>query len=276
MMIGLGSFAYRWSCGFKGRIPQKPLGLLDLLERTERAGLELIQFADNIPLHERDPGEVSELAKEASTKGIAIELGMAGATDAKSLDTYLEYAVSLNCNLIRVSLDAEDLAKDQNQIIGELKSFDKALCDNNVRIAFENHFALASQDLANLVKLLNSKQYGVCLDVANSICAGEWPMETVRILAPYAINLHMKDCRFAIDPYGVGFSVVGTPLGQGMVDVKGILDVLKPKERHINIILEHWLPWNEDEESLMHAEDDWLIQSVNAAKSALKLHQGMS
>ena len=35
-MIGLGSFAYRWSCGFKGRIPQKPLGLLDLLERTER------------------------------------------------------------------------------------------------------------------------------------------------------------------------------------------------------------------------------------------------
>lgn len=55
-MIGLGSFAYRWSCGFKGRIPQKPLGLLDLLERTKRAGLRLIQFADNVPLHERDPG----------------------------------------------------------------------------------------------------------------------------------------------------------------------------------------------------------------------------
>ena len=101
-------------------------------------------------------------------------------------------------------------------------------------------------------------------------------METVRIRAPYAIKLHMKDCSLAIDQYGVGCSVVGTPLGQGMVDVKGILDVLKPKERHINIILEHWLPWNENEESLMHAEDDWLIQSVNAAKSALKLHQGMS
>ncbi|WP_165814771.1 TIM barrel protein [Labrenzia sp. 011] len=268
-MIGLGSFSYRWSCGFKDRIPENPLGLLDLLERAERAGLRLVQFADNIPLHERDKGEIDELAREARSRGMAIELGLAGATDTASLETYLDYAAQLDCTLIRVSLDADDLAKGQDRIVAELKAFQQSLSDRNVRIAFENHFALESSSLVSLVQHLESDSFGVCLDVANSICAGEWPMETVRLLAPYAINLHLKDCRFAVDPYGVGFAVVGTPLGQGMMDIPAVLDLVKPDERHINTILEQWLPWEADPERLAAREDEWVVQSSETARKFL-------
>jgi sugar phosphate isomerase/epimerase len=269
-MIGLGSFSYRWSCGFKDRIPDKPLGLLDLLERTERAGLGLVQLADNIPLHQRDDGEVRELAIEARSRGIEVELGLAGATDRAGLDTYLDYAAQLDCSLIRVSLDADDLAKGRDRIVRELKEIGKALSDRGVRIAFENHFALASSDLSSLVLQLDSESFGVCLDVANSICAGEWPMQTVRLLAPHAINLHLKDCRFAIDPYGVGFSVVGTPLGQGMLDIPAVLDLVKPDERGINVIVEQWLPWEDDPVALTAREDDWVRQSVQIARKYLR------
>lgn len=268
-MLGLGSFSYRWSCGFKDRVPKNPLGLVDLLQRAERAGLSLVQFADNIPLHERDDGEIAELVAEAKTKGIAIELGLAGATDKASLRTYLRYANQLDCHLIRVSLDAADLRKGQDQICSELLGFEQMLVDQGIRIAFENHFALASGDLAALVDTLNSDRFGVCLDVANSVCAGEWPLETVKLLAPYAINLHLKDCKFLTDPYGVGFSVIGTPIGQGIVDVAAIINLVQPVKRNINIILEHWLPWDDDQSALMRREDEWVLQNVAAVKEFL-------
>lgn len=270
-MIGLGSFSYRWSCGFKDRIPDRPLGLIDLLDRTEKAGLRLVQFADNIPLHQRDDGEIRELASEAKSRGVTIELGLAGATDKAHLTTYLGYCARLDCKLIRVSLDAEDLAKGREGLVSELKGFEKTLSDQGVRIAFENHFSLASSDLVSVVQQLDPGSYGVCLDVANSICAGEWPMETVRILAPFAINLHLKDCRFAIDPYGVGFSVVGTPLGQGMLDVPAILKLVRPEERNINTILEHWLPWEADADQLSKREDEWVAIGVKAAGTHLSV-----
>lgn len=268
-MLGLGSFSYRWSCGFKDRTPANPLGLLDLLDRAELAGLSLVQFADNIPLHQRDENEIAELATEARSRGISIELGLAGATDNESLTTYLRYASQLDCDLIRVSLDASDLQKGQQQIIAELKELEPTLENQNVRIAFENHFAISSRNLASLVQKLDSDRFGVCLDVANSICAGEWPLETVSTLAPFTINLHLKDCRFVTDPYGVGFKVEGVPLGKGIVDIAAVIDQVKPIKRKVNVILEHWLPWDDDEAALSEREDDWVLQSTAVAKLAL-------
>ncbi|WFE89858.1 TIM barrel protein [Roseibium porphyridii] len=269
-MLGLGSFSYRWSCGFKDRIPEKPLGLLDLLDRAELANLSLVQFADNIPLHERDNGEIAELATESKAKGISVELGLAGATDTASLTTYLGYANQLDCELIRVSLDATDLQKGQCQLVAELKEIEQSLVDQSVRIAFENHFAISSPELASLVQRLDSDRFGVCLDVANSICAGEWPLETVNILAPFAINLHLKDCRFVPDPYGVGFKVEGVPLGKGIVDIGAVFDRLRPDERGINIILEHWLPWECDQAALSKREDEWVLESALIARRVLE------
>ena len=75
-------------------------------------------------VHKRDEGEISKLAKEASNRGIAIELSMAGAVNIKSLNTCFEYAVKPNYNLIRSHLNAEDLAKGQNQFVYELMNFE--------------------------------------------------------------------------------------------------------------------------------------------------------
>ena len=42
--------------------------------------------------------------------------------------------------------------------------------------------------MANIIKLVDHDYLGACLDVANSICAGEWPDETIDCLSDHTIN----------------------------------------------------------------------------------------
>lgn len=267
-MLGLGSFSYRWSCGFRDRVPESPLRPLDLLDRADGLGLKLVQYADNIPLHLRERQEIEELSREAKSRDITIELGMAGFKPAM-LATYLELADILGAKLIRASLDAADIEDGLEAAAAQLCDTLPAARAAGVRIALENHFSMTSETLSTLVQMVDVPELGICLDVANSICAGEWPKETINTLAPLAINLHLKDCRFQLDPYGVGFSVVGTPLGQGIVDPKSVLDTLEKHDRDVNVILEHWLPWQGDFATTTAAEDDWIGQSVAHARSLI-------
>ncbi|MEM7739002.1 MAG: TIM barrel protein, partial [Deinococcota bacterium] len=109
---------------------------------------------------------------------------------------------------------------------------------------------------------------GVCLDVANSIASHEWPETTIQQLAPFAVNLHLKDYTFELDPYGVGFQAVGVPLGEGEMDIQNVFDALTAAKvsPDINVILEYWLPRAAIDEKGLQLEDVWTSQSVAAAK----------
>ena len=137
-----------------------------------------------------------------------------------------------------------------------------------IRLAIENHFNFPSRRVVELLDHVADDQVGVCLDVANSICAGEWPMETVRVLAQHTINLHLKDYVIQPDPYGVGFSIHGTPLGTGRTDIDAILDAVG--RRDMSVIYEHWLPWPGSFKAAREAERDWTSKSVKRLRSAVQ------
>jgi sugar phosphate isomerase/epimerase len=264
-MLGLGSYAYRWSCGFRDRVPAQPLGPVGLVERAAALGLGLVQFADNIPLHRRAPAEIDALRDAAQERGVAVELGLAG-FDGAALSAYLDLAGRLDARLLRVATDAEDAREDAAAIAARLRAVLPAARDRGVRLALENHFFVPSPKLREIVERVDDPAVGVCLDVANSICAGEWPAETVALLAPFAINLHLKDYRIDPDPYGVGFRVVGAPLGEGVLDVAAVLAALRAGAGGLNVILEHWLPHPGGDDAAARAEDDWIARSVAAAR----------
>jgi sugar phosphate isomerase/epimerase len=70
----------------------------------------------------------------------------------------------------------------------------------------------------------------VCLDTGNNLAVLDDPMETVEKLAPYAFNTHLKD--MAVQEYDKGFLLSEVPLGEGMLDMKRIVDTIrraKPK-----------------------------------------------
>ena len=114
--------------------------------------------------------------------------------------------------------------------------------------------------MAKIIKLVDEEYLGACLDVANSICAGEWPDETIDCLKDYTVNLHIKDYQFRIDPYGVGFSIEGVPMGKGFTNVASLLSKFNDKD--ISVIYEHWLPWPGNFEDARKNEDMWTKESI--------------
>lgn len=265
-MLGLGSFSYRWSCGFRDRQPKRPLGPVDLVNKAQSLGLNLVQFADNIPLHERDAATIKDVGAAARDAGIAIELGMGGFEGAL-LHRYLALAEQLDARVIRIALDAEDAATGVDELARRIAAVLPEARAAGVQLAVENHFHFPSPRLKQIITTVDDPTLGVCLDVANSICAGEWPQETIDLLAPFAINLHLKDYEIVPDPYGVGFRILGTPLGQGVLDIPAVFAALKPHGRDVNVILEHWLPPAESEDETLRREDAWITQSVACGRN---------
>ena len=91
-------------------------------------------------------------------------------------------------------------------------------------------------------------------------------MTTVKMLAPYTINLHLKDYQITPDPYGVGFRIHGTPLGEGRAEIEEILASLAHCPADMSVILEHWLPQTHDMDETRRMEHEWLDRTVAAAK----------
>lgn len=266
-MLGLGSYTFRWSVGHKGLIPDAPMTHAGMLGVASRHGLGLVQFADNIPMELLDDAGRDRLASKARDLGIAIELGTQS-FKADEMVRYIGFAKTLDAKILRVALDGPDADVPVATLAQSFRDLLPLARDVGVAIAVENHFNYPAPRLAQLMADIDDPSVGVCLDVANSICAGEWPMETVATLAPFAINLHLKDYDIVPDPFGVGFAIYGTPLGQGRTDCQAVLDAM-PKDRDINVILEHWLPRATNMVDARQAEHDWLAQSVTYARKEL-------
>lgn len=265
-MLGIGSYAFRWSGGIADRHPQTPITPAEILDVAHGLGVRLVQFADNIPLHKRPPAEIDALAAKAKAMGMVIELGMTGC-DPALVGTYLDLAGRLDATLLRIAPSAEESKGSDAEIAGLFQALLPAIHAAGVTLAIENHFHLPSPRLQRIVELVGDPSVGVCLDVANSIACQEWPFETIEMLAPMAVNLHLKDFRIALDAHGVGCAVVGTPLGQGEMDIARVFRTLTDAGRgEVNVILEHWLPWQGGFEASRQTELDWLTQTASAAR----------
>ena len=89
-------------------------------------------------------------------------------------------------------LDGNDVQTSDDNIAKEFKKILPMAEKIKCKIAIENHFAFPSTRMANIIKLVGHDHLGACLDVANSICAGEWPDETIDCLSDHTINLHIS------------------------------------------------------------------------------------
>lgn len=269
MTLGLGSYIFRWSIGHKGLNPDVPLQPADLLDIAAQHGLALVQYADNMPLGELSDSSLAALRAKADGLGIAIELGTQSFIAAE-VSRYIEVAGLLGARLLRVALDGPDAQIPVTELAASFKALLPQAEIAGVRIAIENHFNFPTERMVLLLDAIGSDRVGVCLDVANSICAGEWPKETVARLAPHTINLHLKDYLIVPDAYGVGFVIHGCPLGQGRSDCQAVLAALAGRP-DVNVILEHWLPRTPDMQVARAHEHEWLALSVAYARQTLGL-----
>jgi sugar phosphate isomerase/epimerase len=107
---------------------------------------------------------------------------------------------------------------------------------HRMKLALENHKGYRSAEQAAWLKGLGSEWVGVCLDFGNNLSLCEDPMQTARTLMPYTFYAHIKD--MAVEEYEDGFLLSEVPLGDGIVDLKQLVQLVRQKDPNMIINLE--------------------------------------
>ncbi|MFV0407560.1 MAG: sugar phosphate isomerase/epimerase family protein [Propioniciclava sp.] len=255
MAIGLSTYCLYWHWH---QTAETPLTWRQLLDRTQAWGCDLFQFCDYPPLREMQPADLRAVADYAAARGIRLELGTRGLDEAH-LRHYLSLAQAGGVSLIRGMVQPEERPQARQLLERLLPAYERA----GVTLALETYEQIRVTELVQLVDDIDSEYLGICLDPANSVAALDLPADTIRVCSPYVVNLHVKDFAFRRQEGWVGFTYTGAPLGEGLLDYADLVSQVRPTERGINQIVEHWLPWQGTSTTTCDIEDAWTQNSLD-------------
>lgn len=261
MRLGISSFIYRYATSPE-RPDGSPMSAATLLKRAYALGLQVVQFADNLPLHRLEATTLAALRDLAAELGIGIEVGTRG-LDPSLLEAYIALAAFFQSRALRLVLDEPH----PERIREALTWLQPRLREAGIPLAIENHGSLLAPHLAEIVAALDDPLIGFCVDTANNLILLERPLETVSSLASKALQLHLKD--YVVQKAPVGYRITGCILGDGQLDIPKVLALLRPAERGLDVFLESWMdPAPTWEETLLQ-EEQWISECVARAKRFL-------
>ncbi|MEU6610854.1 TIM barrel protein [Streptomyces shenzhenensis] len=260
MAYGISTYAYFWR--ISDRAPE-PLSLTDMLRDTAELGGQVFQICDYAPIESYDAARLADVRATARDLGLRLELGTRGIR-AERLDTYLRLARELDVTLVRSMLNTADHRPGTAEAVALLKQAVPRYADAGVTLGLETYEQVATDDLLTVVRGVDSPHLGVVLDPGNSVARLERPVDVVAATAPYVVNIHVKDFAFTRRDGWVGFTYAGCPLGEGLLDYAGMIAAVRPGERGINQIVEHWLPWQDEGfDTTARLEHQWTQHSIN-------------
>jgi 3-oxoisoapionate decarboxylase len=105
------------------------------------------------------------------------------------------------------------------------------------KIGIENHKGQRFAEFMDWIKGVGSEWVGVCFDIGNNYALCDDTMEWLPQIAPYTVNVHIKD--MALGDYKDGFLLSEVVLGQGIMDLKLIVDTIRKQHPDITFGLEH-------------------------------------
>ena len=233
----------------------------DLVRGTGAPGLTAEAFIDLLKQFGADGGQM-EIGQLASTEpeyldGIKrridesklfLELAVGG----KALEDEARYAEvarvakRLGVTRLRVALlngrRYEDFktreawtafAEHWRSVLPRAKGF---LEKHQLYVGIENHKDWRTEELVALVRSVDSRYVGACVDFGNNVSFLEDPLDTVVALAPHVVTTHLKD--MALRPYEHGFELSEVPLGAGICPLAKMIEVLQKARPDVPICLE--------------------------------------
>lgn len=259
MSIGLSTYAYFWRMSDKA---PTPMTLQQMLQQTADMGVSLFQICDYPQLEGWSPAQLQALRQQADSLGMSLELGTRGLV-AEHLQRYLELADALEVTVLRSMFNSATsrptLAEASAMIETVLPRFEQ----QQVSLCLETYEQVRSADMMSVINRFDSASLGVCLDPANCVAALELPEQVIENTADRVLNLHIKDFAFSRQDGWVGFTLAGSPMGEGLLNYDQLIERVRPDSRGINQIVEHWLPWQQDAERTCQLEQQWTQQSVD-------------
>jgi sugar phosphate isomerase/epimerase len=132
------------------------------------------------------------------------------------------------------NLDA--FKKDFERCQTTIALVEPVLRQHQIRLGIENHKGWRAAEQAAWLKRVGSEWVGVHFDFGNNVSLCEEPAETLRLLLPYIVACHIKD--MAVEPYEDGFLLSEVPLGEGFLDIPGMVAAIQKKAPNIPFDLE--------------------------------------
>lgn len=265
--IGLSTYALFWQWQDHGpTAAERPLSLPDLIDKTADWGVGRFQICDYPLIETYDDDRLAALLAQAGRRGVALELGTRGLRP-DHLARYLQIARRLDVTLVRSMINAKvDGADDRptpDEAVARLRAALPAYERAGVTLALETYEQVPTPTVVDVVRTVGSSRLGICLDPANSVAALEHPSDTIARTADLVANLHVKDFAFSRQDGWVGFTLAGCPLGDGLLPYAEMMQVVRPSERDISMIIEHWLPWQGDSATTLSTEDAWTLHNLD-------------
>jgi sugar phosphate isomerase/epimerase len=262
MRLAFSSYSVPWAVGIPGSEPERPLDADGLLELAHGLGFRCIQYADNLPLHELGSADLDAFDARTRALEVAIQVGTRGI--GPWLDDYAALAARFGSPFVRIVVDRGDDHPTPGDVVRRLRPFERTFRDAGLRLAIENHDRFRTAELIGILDALGD-WVGICLDTVNSLGCLETPDAVVAALGPRTINLHLKDFEIRRHSHQLGFEVVGTPAGEGMLDVPWLIASLDPALVD-TAVLELWTPPAETIERTIEREADWVRRSLLALR----------
>lgn len=236
-------------------IGQGKMSIYDTVDKAASMGFEAIEFLDmpgcSFDEQIESAKKLNAIARDARIDICAYTIGaelFKGDVDAdkrevERLKSQAEIASILGAKIMRHDV-CYKLSKS-----GKGRSFDLMLptiAENarkiteyaesiGVRTCVENHGYIAqdSDRLERLFCAVDHDNFGLLVDIGNFVCVDEDNATAVSRLAPYAIHVHAKDMYYSREKKeGWGQTrgcsyFAGASVGQGNVDVKKCVDILR-------------------------------------------------
>jgi 3-oxoisoapionate decarboxylase len=268
VLPGISSYSLPWAVGLQNDIAGKIQLASKLVEMAIAHQVPVVQFGDNLPLHQFTGRELLKLKQLADNNGIHIEVGTRGLREVNILQ-YLHIAQQVASPFIRMVIDEEGYQPAVEKIIAAIRNVLPALKDAGIVLAIENHDRFTAADLQHIILQTDTKWVGICMDTANSFGAGEGVREIVQVLAPYTINVHVKDFIIKRVEHKMGFTIEGTACGEGMLDIPWLITELKKTGTCKTATLEIWSNALEAIGQTVQREKEWFEKSIDYLKTII-------
>ena len=268
MQLGISTYSFPWRIGAKNFTPPIPLGPHELLQYAAARDIRFVQFGDNYPLHLLSDDELHQLKMRADQLHLSIQVGAKKLT-VENVLSYIPIALSMQTDFIRIVIDDDNYYPSESMVIEIINQLLPHLKRANLVLAIENHDRFPVLSLNNIIRSTDVDHVSICLDTANSLGAGEGLGEVLSVLAPYTVNLHIKDFVVKRVNHKMGFRVSGCTAGDGILDIPSVIREIDKHGRCSAAILELWSDPQSTIEETIEKEKASVEKSIEYLKTIL-------
>lgn len=146
---------------------------------------------------------------------------------------HIEYAQQIGANVMRVVGSSlkyrfEDHGPQLEKLSKMFSDAVQVARKHGIKLAVENHIDYNSDEILQLVKNVNSPNFGVNFDTGNFLRVLDDPIQAMEKLAPYVFATHIKDLKPVKGvPVNEWYFFSCVPTGEGLVDNAKLAQILK-------------------------------------------------